>query len=162
AEHEAGVHRVVDVALLDVGVETSTCAGKDVTVAGAVDDDLGHQRLTAFLALKDDALDRAFLDNRHSGPRMEDDAAASVDQHFLRGQLEAFRIDGRSPGDDAVEGRGAQTPVLGERFVLDAPDGTVRTSLAFVRQTVEHFFGKTADNQIAVPVGHAVDPDDDA
>jgi hypothetical protein len=147
------------VALLDIGLETRSCARKNVAVAGAVHHDLGHDPLAAFLAFEDDALYGAVLDHRCRRPGMEDDPHARLDQHFLRGQFQSFRVDRGRPGDDAVESGGAQPPVSGEIRVPLPPQAPVRPGDGFRGKAAENLLGKTANDLPPVPVGHPVDPD---
>jgi hypothetical protein len=112
ADDPRGVHRVVDVAFLDVGVERGPGAGEHVAVAGGVDHDLGEDRLAPALALEDHALGGAVLDQRPRGPGVEHEPHAGCKQHLLVVELHPLGIERRRPLDDAVERGGAVLPVL--------------------------------------------------
>ena len=84
AQHEAGVHAVVDVPLIDVVVELGASAGEHVPVARRIDDNFRAQRLPPRFALEQDARDAAGLHHRQRGPRMQHDANLLLQQHLLR------------------------------------------------------------------------------
>ena len=86
----------------------------------------------------------------------------ALQHHLLDGELEPLRIDGRRPGDDAVVGGGALAPVGGRGRVRVPHRPRGGPGDRVLRQPVEQFVGDAADDQLAGPVGHAVDPDDEA
>ena len=113
AEQERDVDAVVDVALVDVGLEGGLRARDQVGIACRVDDGLGVDRVAAFLALEDGALDDVAFEDGMRAPGVQQQAHLGLGHHLHGGGLEGLGIDGRRPGDDAVVGGGALGPVGG-------------------------------------------------
>ena len=67
----------------------------DVGVAGAVDHDLGEQRLPAALAFRDDAADAVAVHHHPGKEGVEQDIDAGFRQHLQRHGLHRFRLDQR-------------------------------------------------------------------
>ena len=85
AEQERGVDAVVDVALVDVGLEGGVRARDQVGIAGGVDHHLGEDGVAALLALEDGALDDIALEDRRGGPGVQQQAHLGL-AHHLHGQ----------------------------------------------------------------------------
>ncbi len=152
---------MVDVAFLDVGVEGRARPGEHVAVAGGVDHHLGHQRLTAGLALEHRAGDLALLHDRQGRPAVEHQANARFQQHLLGKDLQPLGVQGGRPADHAMEGGGALAPVGGLRWLARAPVSRLRPRQRLGRQAVQHLLGEAPDDLAALPVRHPVDPDDE-
>ena len=154
---------MVDVVVVDVGLEGALPARDQIGIAGGVDDDLGEDRVTAFLALEDRALDDVVLDDRRRGPGVQQQPHLGLAHHLHGQRLERLGIDGRRPGDDAVVGGRALRPVGGGRRILASPQSARGGPwiASFGRRSIRSS-GDAADDVPAGPIRHAVDPDDEA
>ena len=99
--------------LLDVVVEGGAGAGEHVAVAGGIDHHLGRDAPCGLPCSR--TRTPLTVPSSTTGSRGPGVVARSftpaLQQHLLRQHLEPLRVDGRRPGDDAVEGRGALAPV---------------------------------------------------
>ena len=77
-------------------------------------------------------------------------------------RLERLGIDRRRPRDDAVIGGRSLRPIGGAGCILRAPVGALRALDRVLGQTLHQLVGDATDDVPAGPVGHAVDPDDEA
>ena len=151
-EQEGRVDAVVDVALVDVGLEGGVRARDQVGIAGGVDHDLGEDGVAAFLAFEDGALDDVALQDRRGGPGVQQQAHLGLAHHLHGQRLERFGIDGRRPGDDAVVGGGALRPVGGGGRVLGAPVDVLGALDGVLGQPLHQLVGDAADDVPAGPV----------
>ncbi len=83
-------------------------------------------------------------------------------QKFLGQHLQPLGIQRRGPADRAVEGRGALAPVGRLGRLARAPVGGIGTSQPFLGHAIQHVFGEAPDHLPTGPVGHPIDPDDEA
>ena len=70
------------------------CQGKNIAVAGGVDDDVGHDRAAARAALYYHALHAAIFDNTIDRLGMKEEANLRTDHQFVRQNDQLFRIEG--------------------------------------------------------------------
>ena len=150
---------MVDVVFVDVARQRRARAGKQVGVAGGVHHDFGEDRAATFLALEDDAAHPPVLDDGLGRPGVKNEPRAGFVDHVQRGGFERFRVHRRRPGDDAVIGGGALRPIGGGGGVPRSPVGARRAEDGVLRQAVENVAGEAGDDLPPVPVGHAIDPD---
>ena len=121
AEEPRGVDAVVDVALVDVGVERAPASGEEVRVAGGVHHHPGPDGLAALLALEDRPLDHGPSATGATAQACRTSRTRCSSTMSMARGLEPLGVDGGRPGDDAVEGRRALGPVGGRRLVPGAP-----------------------------------------
>ena len=133
-----------------------------IGVASGINDDLGEHGVAAFLALEDRPLNGVILNDRRYSPGMKQKPDLGLVGDPDRQCLERLWIDSRGPSDNTVISRGTLRPIGGGRRVPAAPVGAWRPGNRVLRQPIDKLLGEAADNLPAGPIGHAIDPDDEA
>ena len=108
SDQKRGIHRVMDIVLLDILLSLLARSGEDVAISSTVDDNVGIDRLPTLFGFEHHPANRTVFHNRHARPRMQNQAYAALETHFLAQELEPLRIDSRRPGHGAMEHRSAQ------------------------------------------------------
>ena len=161
-KHPRRVHAMVHILFFNVIGESSSGAGKHIAIASGINHHIGQDGHAPFLALEGHAFQSAAFHQGSRHPRVINQLHLAFQQNLLREQLQSLGVDGGRPGDDAVVSRSAKRPMFGGVLVLRAPICGVWTGHSVGGQTIKQFLGKTTDHQLALPVGHAVDPNHQA
>ena len=162
AEAEARVEPRMGALGVEIVVVTRVRIGEHVAVAGAVDDDVSHERKTALLAFEDYACDGVVLFDRREHPAMHKHMDLCLPDDVMRDKLENLGIDGGRPLDGTAQGRSPHAPVCGFDGVLRAPDVAFRAECRVLAAAVHDLLADARDDEVTLPVGHAVDPRDEA
>ena len=133
-----------------------------VEVTGRIDDDLGEDRPAALLALEQHAAHRPVLDERAHDPGVQQQPHALVVEQVRRDELEPLRIDHRRARHGVAERAQALAPVRDELGLGRAPLLGRWAGDRVGGQAIEDLRAEAGDDLVALPIGHAVDPDDQA
>ena len=95
-------------------------------------------------------------------PGVQQHAHPGADEHLVRGDLQPLGVDHRRLADRVAERRQALAPVRDLVGIGRAPQLGTWTRDGAVGEAVEQLGADARDDLRALPVGHPVDPDDEA